>query len=594
MRILKVELRDNYYELSVSLKDLAVSPYQQYNLGMQLDGVVCNIRDSGVVVQLNLGGRAFIPNSELSWLPFYSPHEVVSPGDSLSGVVISVDADEEALVLSKRGLETDPFLQYQVGIELQGEVTGIKQYGAFVEIAPGISGLIHRTDLSWTRPGRIEDVVEVGEQLSARVIRKDERKRELGLSLRFERDRPGVQYPPGSWHEGTVVSVQNYRIFVELSRGVVGFAHISEMSFNRISHPSDVVSIGQAVRTRVLNVVLKEEFYEIGLSLKDPQQHPYHQYTKGTVLAGRVFAVEKVGALIDLERGGVGLVPTKELSWEHVSHPEDVVHIDDQITAAVVSVDLERNDLILSKRALEEHPFTHYYPGMRLRGVVSGVRDYGAFVDITNGGTGLIPIAELSWEYVDHPSDVVNEGDIVDVQVVTVDKNANRLSLSMRLPENHWIRRYQVNSVVEGAVESINQHGAIIELQSGGSGWLHVSELAWRRVSHPSDVISAGQHVRVLVKSIDERSNKIDLSMKALQPKPVLKVGELALGRVSKIEQFGAFVDLGEYGSGLIYISELSYGYVRHPSEIVQVGETVRVRVMETTPKIKLSLKQAQ
>ena len=164
----------------------------------------------------------------------------------------------------------------------------------------------------------------------------------------------------------------------------------------------------------------------------------------------------------------------------------------------------------------------------------------------------------------------------------------------MRLPENHWIRRYQINSVVEGTVESVQDRGVVIELRSGGTGWLHISELSWRRVNHPGEVISKGQQVRVLVKSIDESRNKIELSMKALQPKPVLKVGELAWGRVSKIEQYGAFVDLGEYGSGLIHISQLSYGYVNHPSEIVQVGATVRVLVIETYPKIKLSLKQAQ
>jgi ribosomal protein S1 len=364
-------------------------------------------------------------------------------------------------------------------------------------------------------------------------------------------------------------------------------------------------------------------------------------------LSGRIYTLEDYGALVKLEKGGVGVIPARELSWDRISRPDEVVSVGERVTIEVLSVDVQKTELILSKldgdethvarlafageaftspltkgmlrpfgipsaktdsspsqamghsqvlrkRALEEHPFTRYRPGMRLHGVVARVLDYGAFVEIANGGTGLVPIAEMSWEYVNHPSDVVREGDQVTVEVLSVDLSANRLSLSMRLPERHWINNYQTNSVVEGTVESIQDRGAVIRLQRGGTGWLHISELAWRRVNHPGEVVWEGQHIRVLVKSVDGNRKKIELSMKALQAKPVLKVGEIVWGRVSKIEQFGAFVDLGEYGSGLIHISQLSYGYVKHPSEIVREGDSVPVLVMETYPKIKLSLKQAQ
>jgi len=593
-RVIDIKSNESFYEIELSCKAPDANPYCQYQPGQCLEGTVSDVSDRGVLVRLDAGGIGWVPLQELSWVPFRYPQDVASIGSRLQGMVIAVDADAEELIVSKKALEANPFSRYQVGMQVQCRVIGIEDYGAFVEIEPGVSGLIYRDELSWTRARRVEEVVQIDDLVAAQIININEAKRELNFSCRLESERPEVRFPLGSWHDGTVVNLLDYGAFIAIAKGVTGLVPKGELSYDYVSHPSQIVFKGQPVRVQVINIQMRDGIYQIALRLKDNAANPYQRYYPGLQLSGVIYDIrERDGVWVQLDSGGKGIIPIRELSWARFDHPGDVVSINTNLRVEVVSVNAQKEELRLSKKALEPNPISYYSPGLRLEGMVCGVQDNGALVNLYSGGTGFISNKELSWEFVNHPHDVVCEGMSVTVEVLSVDLPNNKLFLTMKFPETHWINKYREGETLYATVSTIKNFGVFVDLPYGGSGLVHISELSWRRVQHPIEVVGGGERVEVLIKEIDQSQKQINLSMKALQAKPQLSIGQTVWGTVTKIESYGAFVDIEEYASGLIHISELACGYVSHPSTVVSVGQQVKVKVIQIEPKIRLSLKQA-
>jgi len=318
---------------------------------------------------------------------------------------------------------------------------------------------------------------------------------------------------------------------------------------------------------------------------------------EGQVCKGTVKNIADFGAFLDI--GGVdGLLHITDMSWGRVNHPSEVVKIDQELQVKVLRFDRERNRIALGLKQLEASPWEEIekkYPmGSRVTGEVVNIMPYGAFVKLEDGIEGLVHISEMSWtRRVNHPSELVNIGEGVDVVVLDIDKDKQEISLGMKQTEiNPWTEveeRYPIGTIIEGVVRNLTNYGAFIEIEEGIDGLLHVSDMSWtKKVSHPSETLNKGDLVRAVVLSVDTEKRRVALGMKQLEQDPWQDdiprrygPGDIVAGRVTKITNFGVFVSLEDGLEGLLHISELTDKKVESPEEVVNPNQLVDVRVLK-------------
>ncbi|MSR31964.1 MAG: 30S ribosomal protein S1 [Gemmataceae bacterium] len=316
----------------------------------------------------------------------------------------------------------------------------------------------------------------------------------------------------------------------------------------------------------------------------------------GQIRKGVVKNIADFGAFVDL--GGIdGLLHITDMAWGRVSNPHEVVHIDQQLEVFVINVDKDREKIALGLKQKSQSPWASVadkYPvASKHHGEVVNVMSYGAFVKLESGIEGLVHISEMSWtKRINHPNEMVTIGDQIEVQVLNINKDKQEISLGMKqvLP-NPWDKvaeRYPPGTIVAGAVRNLTNYGAFIEIEEGIDGLLHVTDMSWvRKVTHPSEVVNKGDHVTCVVLNVDQERKRIALGLKQMNNDPWegdipgrFKPGELRKGKVTKLTNFGVFVELEPGLEGLLHISELSDDKVENPEEIVKVGDEVDVRVL--------------
>ncbi len=333
---------------------------------------------------------------------------------------------------------------------------------------------------------------------------------------------------------------------------------------------------------------------------------------EGKIFRGVVKNLTEYGAFIDL--GGLdGLLHITDMSWGRISHPSEKFQISDEVDVIVLKYDRERERVSLGFKQLQEDPWelvpTKYPPALRIRGKVVSLTDYGAFVEVEEGVEGLIHVSEMSWtKRVKHPSKILNVGDWVECVVLEVDQEARRLSLGLKQTEpNPWDlinTKYRIGDNITGSVRNITDFGAFVEVEEGIDGLVHISDLSWtRRIKHPSEVLKKGDEVEAVILKIDSENQRLSLGVKQLQPN-VLEdffkshaVGDVLLGKVARITEFGAFVQLHEEIEGLVHVSELSKDRVEKPEDVVQVEQEVKVKIIKmdaVEKKVGLSIKGAE
>ena len=318
---------------------------------------------------------------------------------------------------------------------------------------------------------------------------------------------------------------------------------------------------------------------------------------EGQVRTGVVKNIADFGAFLDI--GGVdGLLHITDMSWGRVNHPSEVVQLEQKLQVKVLRYDKERNRIALGLKQLEASPWEEIekkYPvGSRVTGEVVNIMPYGAFVKVEDGIEGLVHISEMSWtRRVNHPSEVVNIGDEVDVVVLDIDKDKQEISLGMKQTEiNPWTEvedRYPVGTIIEGVVRNLTNYGAFVEIEEGIDGLLHVSDMSWtKKITHPSESLEKGDLVRAVVLSVDTEKRRVALGMKQLEQDPWQDdiprrygPGDIVAGRVTKITNFGVFVSLEDGLEGLLHISELTDRKVETPEEVVEPEQLVDVRVLK-------------
>jgi len=394
--------------------------------------------------------------------------------------------------------------------------------------------------------------------------------------------------------------------------GVPVFLPASQVGIRRTTDISEY--IGQEVEGKIIKI--DEERMNIVISRRkmieeerDRQKRKLlEEIAEGQIRTGEVKNIADFGAFVDL--GGIdGLLHITDMSWGRIGHPSEMLSIGDKIEVKVLKVDRERERIALGLKQKTENPWHNIeqkYPiGSRVKGRVVNIMNYGAFVKLEEGVEGLVHVSEMSWtKRINHPSEVVQISDVVEVMVLDINKGKQEISLGMKQVEtNPWSlveQKYPPGTLVSGKVRNMTNYGAFVELEEGIDGLLHISDMSWtKKVGHPSKLLKKGEEIKAVVLSVDQEKKRIALGLKQLEVDPWTShipekyvVGMELVGTVTKLTNFGVFVELEKDLEGLLHISELGR-HVKSPEEVLKVGDTVQVRVIKIDPderKIGLSL----
>jgi small subunit ribosomal protein S1 len=408
------------------------------------------------------------------------------------------------------------------------------------------------------------------------------------------------RYKEGDRVKGVVQRKIKGGLLVEVERVPV-FLPASQVNIRRTNDVSEY--IGREVEAEIIKidverqniVVSRRKLLEKDRAVK--KETLLKELDEGQIRKGVVKNIADFGAFIDL--GGIdGLLHITDMSWGRITHPSEMLKLEDELEVKVLRVDRDRERIALGLKQKFPSPWENIeqkYPiGSRHRGAVVNIVSYGAFVKLEDGVEGLVHISEMSWtRRVNHPSELVKSGDEVDVVVLDINKEKQEISLGMKQAEaNPWDtveQRYPVGTVLEGRVRNLTTYGAFIEIEEGIDGLLHVSDMSWtKKISHPAEVVKKGETVRCVLLSVDSEKKRIALGLKQLMPDPWqdqipanYHVGDLVSGIITKITNFGAFVQLEDDLEGLIHITELADHRITSPEEVVKLGLKVEARVIK-------------
>ncbi len=441
------------------------------------------------------------------------------------------------ITLSKRKAEkiqawTRIMQRVQEGDVVTGLVTRKIKGGLLVDI--GVHVFLPASQVDVRRPG------DIGEYLNrvvqCIVLKIDEARRNIVVSRRalIEQQRTEKkaqllrELQIGQLRKGTVKNIADFGAFVDLG-GIDGLLHITDMSWGRINHPSEIVSIDQEIEVVVLHIDYEQEKVALGLKQKTPS--PWadieDRYPIGSKVRGTVVKITNFGAFVRLEEGVEGLVHISEMSWtKRINHPGEVLQEGDEVEVVVLGINKEKQEISLGIKQTQENPWNRIdekYPvGSDVKGVIRHLANFGAFIELEQGVDGLLHITDISWtRKINHPGEVLQKGQEVECRVLAIDRERRRISLGLkqRTP-NPWEtdipQRYQPGQIVTGTVTKITHFGAFVNLEDGLEGLLHISELADRKVDDPAELVQVGQQIEVKVLRVEPGEQKIALSRKRL------------------------------------------------------------------------------
>jgi len=494
-----------------------------------IKGRVIAIRGNDVVLDVGLKSEGVVALDE------WEDPSQLDVGDEVEVLLEEIEPDSGAVMLSKR--RADRVLNWkrivdtcQEGDRVSGRVIKKIKGGLLVDI--GVPVFLPASQVDIRRPAEIGDFIE--RQIEAKILRIDKERRNIVISRRklIEEERAKAkakllsEIEVGQIRKGVVKNIADFGAFVDLG-GIDGLLHITDMSWDRIEHPSQMLKVDQELEIKILSIDRDRE--KIALGLKQKQENPWEaaaqKYPIGSRVHGEVVNIMNYGAFVKLEPGIEGLVHISEMSWtRRINHPSELVNAGDPIDVVVLDINKEKQEISLGMKQIEVNPWTtvaqKYPPGTVIEGTVRNLTNYGAFVEIEEGIDGLLHISDMSWtKKVNHPSEIVKKGDHVKCVVLTVDQEKMRVALGLKqLSEDPWIKavpeRYQPGMVVRGKVTKITNFGVFIELEPDLEGLLHVSELADHKVENPQDEVKIGDEIDVKILRVDTVERKIGLSKK--------------------------------------------------------------------------------
>jgi small subunit ribosomal protein S1 len=506
----------------------------QVEEGKVVSGTVIQLTKDYAVIDIGYKSEGQVPIHEFVPAPGQEP--AVKVGDKVEVLVESRENDTGMVVLSKEKADKmriwDEISAACERDELvEGVIVGRVKGGLSVDI--GVKAFLPGSQVD-IRPVRNLDKL-IGEKFKFKVIKFNKKRGNIVLSRRvlLEKEREELKketlknLKEGAILKGVVKNLTDYGAFIDLG-GIDGLLHVTDMSWGRIGHPSEMFEVGQEVRVVVLKFDPASE--RVSLGLKQIQEDPWHRadekYPVGTRVGGKVVSLTDYGAFIELEQGVEGLVHVSEMSWtKRVKHPSKLVNVGDKVEAVVLDIDPKAKRISLGMKQIEANPWTlleDKYPiGSIIRGEIRNVTDFGVFVGVEEGIDGLVHVSDISWnERIKHPGEKFKKGDVVEAVVLNIDVENERFSLGIKQAQpDPWTtlpERHPVGARLRGRVTKVTDFGAFVEIEPGIEGLVHVSELREERTEHPRDVVKEGDEIEVKVIDMDQHERKVALSVKAL------------------------------------------------------------------------------
>jgi small subunit ribosomal protein S1 len=505
---------------------------------------VDSVDDRTGLVIMDIGGKSegAIPIAEFGEM-------LPRTGDTFEVYYEGLDKDDNALISKRRADRIRAWdrvrFKYKEGDEVQGVVQRKIKGGLLVDVE-GVNVFLPASQVNLRRAHDIGDFL--GEPVRARIIKIDMERQNIVISRRklLEEERQKAKevllsdIQEGQVRMGTVKNIADFGVFVDLG-GIDGLLHITDMTWGRINHPSELLKLDQELEVKVLRVDMERE--RIALGLKQKQASPWEgieqRYPPGSKHAGEVVNIMSYGAFVKLEDGVEGLVHISEMSWtRRINHPSELVKIGDKVQVVVLEYNKEKQEISLGMKQAETNPWNlvdeHYPAGTIIEGVVRNLTSYGAFVEIEEGIDGLLHVSDMSWtKKISHPSEMVKKGDKLRCVVLTVDTQKKRIALGYKqLMNDPWVdhipNNYHVGDLLSGTVTKITNFGAFVKLEDELEGLLHISELSDHKITTPEEVVQPGMKVEVRVIRVDTEERKIGLSFvhadfeenKQLPPRP--------------------------------------------------------------------------
>jgi small subunit ribosomal protein S1 len=507
------------------------SEAQTYDINEIMTGTIVKVDDEEVVVDIGYKSEGVVQRDE--WEPGDAVPEV---GQQIEVLLEEFEDSIGLIVLSKRKADRvreweKVIATHNEGDIVKGPVVRKIKGGLLVNI--GVNVFLPASQVDVRRPSDIADYI--GQEIECMILKIDETRRNIVVSRRrlIEEAREKMKKElleninVGDLRTGTVKNIADFGAFVDLG-GIDGLLHITDMSWGRINHPTEMVKIDDQIEVMILNIDYEKEKIALGLKQKtaSPWENISEKYPVGTRITGEVVNVLSYGAFVKLEDGIEGLVHISEMSWtRRVNHPSELVSIGDEVEVMVLGINEEKQEISLGMKQTQANPWDNVvekYPvGEKVSGTVRNLTNYGAFVELEEGVDGLLHISDMSWtRKISHSNEMLKKGDPIECQILSVDEERRRIALGLKqLEEDPWETRipekYSPGSTVKGKVTKITNFGVFVELEDELEGLLHVSELADHKVEHPESLVNVGEEIEVRILRVDTADRKIGLSCRS-------------------------------------------------------------------------------
>jgi small subunit ribosomal protein S1 len=517
---------DSLFEASVLEKD--------FKVGDVVQGTVVEVQSDYVLVDINYKSEGLIPINEFRMV---ENERSVKPGDVVEVYIDRVENENGMVVLSKdkadmlrawndisRAAENEELIEGTIIAKVKG--------GLSVDI--GVKAFLPGSQID-LRPVRNMDIY-IGKKYKFKVIKFNKKRGNIVLSRRalLEEERENLRtqtldaMKEGSIVVGIVKNITDYGAFIDLG-GMDGLLHITDMSWGRVKHPSEILNIGDEIKVQVLKYDTERE--RVSLGLKQLQADPWETakagFPAGTKLKGKIVSLADYGAFVELSEGVEGLIHVSEMSWtKRVKHPSQIVNVGDEVDVVVLEVDGANRRISLGMKQLQPNPWVelkeNYLPGTIIEGEVKSITDFGIFVGIEEGIDGLVHISDFSWtKRVNHPSEMFAKGQKVRAVVLGVDIENERFSLGLKqLEADPWAHiddKYKIGTQHDVKVVKMADFGVFVELEADIEGLIHISEISMERINKPEEAVKVGDVLKAEIISIDKDARKIGLSAKLVK-----------------------------------------------------------------------------
>ena len=497
--------------------------------GEIVKGRVIEIRNKEALVDIGYKSEGVVSGNE------FEDIKAVKIGDEVDVLIEKLEDKDGMVILSKEKAEFKQNWEKILTIcneggRIMGKVKSVVKGGLVVHV--GVEAFLPASQIDVITPKNLTQFV--GNTYEFKVVKINQERQNIVLSRREliegeraeRRQKLLADMVPGDIRKGTVKNITDFGAFIDLN-GIDGLLHITDMSWGRVGHPSEVLKVGQDLDVVVLDVNKEKERVSLGLKQKmaNPWAEIESKFPVGTKVKGKVVNLVPYGAFVELEPGVEGLIHVTELSWtKRVAKPADVLKQDQEIEAIVLGINRDEQKISLGVRQLESNPWDNaeakYPAGTRVKGKIRNLTSYGAFIELEEGLDGMIHVSDISWtRKINHPSEVFKKGDEVEAQVLEVDKANQRIAVGVKqISVDPWDKiddLYKVGDLVNGQVTKLASFGAFVGLKHDIDGLVHISQISEERVEKIKNVLKAGQEVTARVIKIDRADRRIGLSIKA-------------------------------------------------------------------------------